>query len=689
MKRRKTGLVEKRQKDETKRMKAEGKSMKKKGRREKIEDLLKDKDVEVRRDAVESLKKLKDKPAVIPFLIKSLKDEDWRVRKTSVEVLLKIKGETVIKGLINTLYEKDSAEARNSAIEALINLGAEATDYLIQAFNSEDVDVRKFIIDILGSVRAIKSLPLMLKALEDEDGNVKVSAVEHLGNMKDASVVDALISVLEKGDIWLGYSAAAALGNRGGDKAVEALISALTRKPLRESAIRALGQIADIRALSSIVPFLKDESKIVREETLKALERFFHKGIVEEIISETIKNAFGEEASNILLSYIQSDKENVRIAAILLLGLLKDKRAVTHLLEISSEEELKEDAIRALVFIGKAEPESLIPFFNVSDLCQRRIICEVAGKIGADIFFEYLVHRLRDKDGHVRANASIALSNVGNLSAVTYFKPLLLDEYEDVQQAAITSLSNLREGLDIDEIIDELSDKNPVLRKNCAMLLGVLGEKEMVGPLSVALKDSDVSVRIAVVDALSSIPDPIAVKPLLQAMTDESPDVRRAAVIGICKAGTENVIEPLILLLYDKDSGVRAAAAKSLGSIKSEKALKPLIHLLSDDSGFVKASVIESLGGFKNDRVKNILIPMLRDKDAEIRRTTVEALANFDGIVKNIIPLLKDSEWAVREKVVDVLGKFFKEESYSYLKETADTDEDPQVREVAARYLGV
>lgn len=656
-----------------------------------LENLLRHKDVEVRRQAVKNLQKEVDDPfTLIPILIKSLEDEDWRVRKTAVEVLLDIKGEMVIKGLINTLYREDNANARNSAIEALVALGPQATDYLIEEFKGPNEDVKKFIVDILGSTGDLKAIPLLLKALEDKDENVRATAVERLGNIrKDTSVVNALIAIFKKGDIWVAYAAVDALGRIGDARAVDALVSLLPQEPLRRPAIRALGQIAEVSSLPAIIPFLKDESKAVREETLKAIEQFFQRGILEEIIVESIKGTFGNEATHILLPHTQSNKKEVRVAAILLLGLLKDKKAIAPLLEMSVEEDLQESVIRALVFIGKSMPGSLLPFFSVNDPYQRRVICEVAQGVGAPQFFKHLLGCLKDKDGHVRAKAAIALSHLNDPKAVAYIKPLLGDEYEDVQEAAIKGLSRLKEWLSIEEIIKGLSDKNPILRRNSAILLGFLEEQSSVEALGVTLKDSNVKIRVSVVEALGAIDGPNAVKFLLLALTDESPEVRRIAAIAIGRMRAEEGVEPLIFLLRDTDIWVRAGAAKAIGNIGNKKAIEPLLGLLSDESGFVKATAIEALGNFKEEKVKTILLQLLNDRDAEIRSTVVESLAIFDGIAQDIIPLLKDREWAVRKKVVDVLGKFFKDEGYAYLKEVADIDEDFQVRETAARYLSV
>lgn len=658
---------------------------------EKIEKLLSHKNVEVRRQALKDLRKRKsDLSAVISILIKKLEDEDWRVRKISVEMLLDIKGEKAIKGLINTLYNEDSANARNSAMEGLVALGPEATSHLIRAYKGSSADVRKFIIDILGESGDLKALPLLLKALEDKDENVRASAVDHLGNIRgNDTVVKALTKILKSGDIWVAYSAADALGRIGDAKVVNSLISVLPQEALREPGIRALGQIAEASTLVSIAPFLKDNSKTIREETVKAIGQFFLKGIPGETIAKSIKKALGKKASSILLPNTGSNKKEVRVAASLLLGLLSDKKAISFLLEVAAEEDYHETIVKALVFICRSMPEALKPFFRIKDSYQRRVACEIAGKIGSPVFFKQLVRCLKDEDGHVRGKAALALSQLNDPKAIEHIKPLLLDEYENIQEEAIGALSRFKKWLDLNEVISGLSDKNPTLKRNSALLLGLLREQESVEALGIAMKDSDVRVRMSVVEALGAVKGKRALKFLLLALSDESPEIRRIAAIAIGRIRDQKGEGPLILLMRDGDIWVRAAAAEALGNLGNKKAIEPLLTLLSDKSGFVRTAVIEALGNFKEEKVKKALLKLLNDRDAEIRSTAVESLVIFDGIAQDILPLLKDNEWSVRKKVIDVLGKFFKDESYAYLKEVANTDEDAQVRETAERYLGV
>ncbi|GBE38738.1 phycocyanobilin lyase subunit alpha [bacterium BMS3Bbin08] len=658
---------------------------------ENFEKLLHHDNVEVRIQAVKDLREREpDTSRAVPLLMKGLEDEDWRVRKTVADIFLDIGGEQVIKALIPGIYREDSANARNSAIEVLTAMGSEATDHLIDEYQraEDNADVKKFIIDILGNTGDMKGLPLLLKALEDKDENVRASAVEYLGSIRgNTSVIKALIGILESEDTWVAYPAAEALGRIGDAAAVDALVSALKQKALRKPVIKALASIADPGTFHLVVPFLNDKSKTIREEAVNAVELFFKNGLSEETIAEKLKEVLGAGAPNVLLPHTRSKTKDIRIAAILLLGLLKDKKVIPRLLEIAMEEDVHDIVVKALVFIGRSLPRSLLPFFRVSDAYQRRIICEVAGKVGDSAFFKHLVESLKDEDGHVRGNAAAALSNMNNSEAIPHIKPLLLDEYENIQEETIKSLAKLKKWLDQNEIIKGLSDENHILKKNTASLLGLIGDKGALEALGRALKDSHVTVRVSVVEAIGAIGGAEAVQYLILALSDESPEVRRVAAIAIGRMRADAGIEPLIILLKDPDVWVRASAAEALGNIGDSKAIEPLIQLLTDESGFVKAVDIEALGKFKTERVKKILLQLLNDMDAEIRSTAVGALANFSGIAQDIIPLLKSREWSVRKTVIEVLGTHFRAESMAYIKEVANTDEDPQVRETAARYL--
>jgi len=655
---------------------------------QRIKELMGDRDPEVRREAIYSLMNIEDQSLSLPLLIDAFSDADWRVRKSAIEVILSIRGEDVIKALIDTLYS-ENANQRNSAIEALIALEAEATEHLIRAFETDDQDVRKFIIDIFGVTGDPRALPVFMKAIHDEDENIQAAAVEHLGNLKSVEVVDTLISVLKGDNIWLSFHAIEALGKIGDDRAVDMLVSLLEERPLRKSIIKALGQIGRPDSLSHVVPYLRDDSRSVQEQTILSIMRYYRRGMDEELIIRLVMESVGEDAKGFFRPYANSEKRELRKAAVLILTLLKDEEAIARAMEMSSdiEEQDREVFTRAIEFVGHTSPELLLPFFDSDDAYQKRVLCEVAVRTGSGVFFDRLLDLLRDPDGHVRGGAAMALAKLKRLDAVEHIIPLLRDEYENVQKEAIFALSELREGLDDEKVLVWLSDRDPRIRRNAAILLKRIGDVKAIEPLGVALKDSAPDVRLAVVEAIGEINGGESVKYLLHALTDESPEVRRSSALALGRIEDERVVDSLVLLLSDPDTWVREAAIRGLAERQDSRVVKHLIPLLTDESGIIRLATIEALRDFKDSEVKRALIPLLKDPDPEVRSTVVESLSGHDDAVEYLRPLLNDSSWIVRKRVVDVIGRSFRDENIELLKRVSLTDSDPEVRETAKRYL--
>lgn len=650
---------------------------------------LSDPNIETRRQAVETMRGKRDN-SYIPLLLEALCDVSWRVRKTALELLFdEYPLEAYIQGLIQLLYIEDNAGARNSAIEALIKLGRKATLFLIDAFKTPNKDVRKFIIDVLGEQMDSRSIPLMLDAIKDEDENVRATAVEHLGKAGEISVVDALITILDSGDLWTAYPAASALGRIGNKKAIPHLLSALARKPLREPVLKALGRFSDPSTIGYIIPLMEDASRNIQEQALRTVEKYYHNGIAPEFITGEIKRILGDRALGLLINHAWSNKREVRISAILLLGLMKDEAAYGPLLDISHEEEFAEDVKKALVFIGNDKPESLLKLFDTDNSHQRRFICEVAGSIGSPVYYDVLDGMLSDDDGHVRSIAAVGISRLNDPRVIDTLKKLLADPYEDVQESAVLALSNLKEHLRTDDLITMLKSQNSSLRKNAALLIGNLHAEKAVTELGFTLKDDSVKVRKAVITALAMIGTEEAVRYLGYALTDENSDIRIAAALSLGTIGGTGVLNSLVILTADQDDAVRVAAAKSLGMLSDSDAVKILVSLLDDRSGFVVTTAIKALGLIGGPEAKDAIVRMLSSDDNEVRRTAITALSSFRETDASLIPFLKDPDWATRIAAVRVLGGNVSGTARPELEKLLDTEEDPTVKKAVEEILGV
>ncbi|HAM50337.1 MAG TPA: hypothetical protein DCP92_06440 [Nitrospiraceae bacterium] len=654
-----------------------------------IQELLNSEDVEVRRASVEGLRG-KSPEEAIPLLLKALTDKSWRVRKIATDILTSgYLKDLYIKGLFQLLYQEDNAGARNSAIETLVKLGKQAIPDLMEAFETPNRDVRKFIIDIIGEIKDRNALPLLLKSLKDDDDNVRASAVEQLGQLAEPAVVDELIGILKSGDIWTAFPAADALGRIGDKKAVPALVEALSIRALREPVLKSLGRLSIVDTLDHVVPLLSDKSKAIQEGAVKAIEMFYHNGVSAEIIAESLFKLCGPDSINILITYAWSKKRDVRAAAILLLGLMQDKRVLKPLLDLFAEEDLGEEVKRAFIFIGRNKPEYLIPLFETDNQHQQRFITEVASAVASPLFYPIFEKNLSDVDGHVRTLSAEGLANLGDGRAVEPLKRILADPYEDVQEGAVKALSKLRKYLRVDDFIDLLKDKNPALRKNAALILGRIVAPDAVPALGFALKDDHISVRGAVVRALCSIKGAESVKYLTFALTDENPDIRASAALSLGALGGEGVCDSLSILTGDPHDTVRAAAARALGILGDDRALKNLINLLLDRNGFVVTTAMEALGKLGVEGARETLVGMLLSRDAEIRRTAIQSLSSFDDIEDIVLPYLWDVDWATRIAAIEALGKKVTDKVEAEIEKLYVREDDPAVRRKIEDYFDV
>lgn len=658
-----------------------------------LERQLNSSDVEKRREAVTLLSRCEDEPEPtenIRFLLKAMQDSSWRVRKTAVDILLgQYSVESYIFGLIDLLYLEDDAGARNTAIESLTRLGKRATDYLIEAFDTSNHDVRKFVIDVIGEIKDAKCVPLLVDALRDEDENVRASAVEHLGTMGESTAVDALTAIIKSGDLWTAYPAAEALGAIGDKRAVPALIEVLENKTLREPALKALGRLSDPSALEHIVRFVDDRSYSVRQEALKALEVMYQNGAPEDRIIGAFQKVFGDRAVEVLLAQATKGKTSAKGPAILFLGLMRDERAIEPLLEMAADEFHTEEVKRALVYIGKEKPDLLVPLFDRESPFLKRLVCEIASEVASPVFYDIMVGLLEDDDGHVRSMAAKALANIGDIRAIKNLLKLFTDEYEDVQEVAIKSVGRLREGLDMAEIYSMLEGRDPVVRRNAALLLGETESPEFIHALCFAQKDEEVSVRRAVISALAAIRTPESVNCLIRALTDEDSEIRAAAALSLGSAGAREALEPLCLLLRDSDEMVKAAAARALGMMSSVGAVPYLVSILSDPNGFVVTAVITALGKIGGAEAKTAILMMLDSKDNEVRRTAISSLAEFEGVESSLMPFLRDRDWASRVAAIEVLGMRSDAQIVQEFGNIYDHEEDPTVKKTLERFLNV
>jgi HEAT repeat protein len=280
---------------------------------------------------------------VVPPLIRALRDQDRGVRSAAVKALSKIKDKRAISAVIGALKDQDE-NVRHTAAQCLahnMNVGEEAVEPLITVFKNE----------------------------KNEHEYVRAHAAIALGSIGDKRAFEPLLSVLENMDESIRGPVASALGELGDKRAVTPLIAALEDDDLsvRSEAARALGNIGDVRAIEPLVGVLSDKRGEVRVRGVHALA------------------SIGKPALGKLIEALGNEYKDVRLETVRLLGYLREKAAIPHLIEALKNKN--------------------------GDLYWRVSVIYALGEIGEPAV-EPLIEALEDEDDDVRYFAADALKQV-------------------------------------------------------------------------------------------------------------------------------------------------------------------------------------------------------------------------------------------------------------------------------------
>lgn len=649
--------------------------------------------MEVRLSALNALAGLPDASVIDPA-ITALGDSDWRVRKMAAAILLEgVDRNRIVHQLIDRLSGEKNIGMRNAAVEVFIRFGKTAVDPLLFSLRDTDDDVKKLIIDTLGEIKERKAVPPLVALLSDQNENIAASAVEALGKLGDPESVPALLEILARDNPLLVFSAVKALEQIGDPRAVEPLIGLLRKGPYRRVGLEALGAMGDMRVLEALTTALQSGSKSIHCSALKAIAALESRQSAADraVIHRRMKEIYQDPLRALLGDAVQDADSFLRRAAIRMYGWVAEARSVSTLIPLITSE-CREDVLSALIAIGKVNVDPLIAGLSAQDDVVREAMATVLGRIGDRRAAPILLDLLQDRSGHVRQAAAAALGEIRDPGTIGALLPVLDDVYPNVQESAVKALLQMKEALPRTPLLDYLRRDSTALRCNAAFLLGRVKEEKAIASLLFLLSDPEQSVRKAAVDALGCFPSPEVIPHLLLALGDECADVRLAAlkILGGREAGQlPNLADTLHPLVHDENIWVRSAVPPILARVDEEKARTLLLELLSDRVGAVKISALSVLGERREKWALPFILTETNNPDLDVKKAAILALGLLNDA--SAIPLLQsfltDLNWTVRVASIRALGRLRDRASILRLKEMADSDSDPMVRETARNSL--
>jgi HEAT repeat protein len=174
----------------------------------------------------------------------------------------------------------------------------------------------------------------------------------------------------------------------------------------REAAI-TLGEMGDERCVEPLCRALRDGDWQVRDVAIEGLGQV------------------GSPAVELLIKLLRD--WDVRKYAIIALGKIRDERVLDPLMLQLRNDEFKDDAITALVELGKPAVSRLINALKDKDENVRKRAVKALGLIKEVEAIDPLIEKLTDSDWEIRLLTAAALETIGDNRGRDAIKPLMKD----------------------------------------------------------------------------------------------------------------------------------------------------------------------------------------------------------------------------------------------------------------------
>jgi HEAT repeat protein len=621
-----------------------------------------------------------------------LRGDDWNVRRAAVAGLAPHASRDLLASLLTALrLEHRDFNVLSSALQLLAMSEVDLTAQLGELLRDSDSDLRIQAALALGQQQHPAAIAPLVTALGDSEPNVRFHAIEALGRLRATEAIDPLADIAESGDFYLSFPAVDALARIGDPRVVSRLLKLLSSSDLSETVAEALGELGGGDVVQPLATMLNAGS--AAGPIVRALARLFTRyeeryGGGAYITAEFQAAIAPTGAQTLLDAAADAGVEDLR-SLVLVLSWLRGPAVERALTRMLGQPTIRTEVIEALVRQGAPVVPQLIEQLRTEDAETRLAAIVALGRLADRRATEALVGLLgRNRDLTVAAAG--ALAELGDPAAFEPLLRLLGDKDVAVRQAAIGALNSLGHPEMCRRVVVLLNDDNPHVRESAARIAGYFGYRESIDAMLARCSDPIEGVRRAALELLPLFDDSRAPSALVRALQTDTPRARAAAAQGLALLSGKAPVTALIEALRDSDPWVRYFSARSLASHRAIESLPALVGIAADDSAMhVRIAALEAIGAIDGTAAVDALLPYTEADQLELAGAALRGLgsASDDRAARALRSGLRAPDSIRRLAAIEGLAARTTDESVSLLSWTAGADEDDAVGQAAVDAL--
>jgi HEAT repeat protein len=451
---------------------------------------------------------------------------------------------------------------------------------------------------------------------------------------------------------WKAAEALRQRGEPGGQLSAEALIDVLLHDttPLRKAAAEILREWREYVPVEPLFLAMQDADVQVQSAAKWALAEV---------------GEYAQQES--LLSHLADADTTVRAAVLYALGTRAPVAVVLEAVR-APEEDLREAAVYLVGLLREQVPvEPLVSVLQTRDVRLRAAAARALGNLGEHIPVEPLIEALHDAEADVRLEAIRALANAGERMPGAALRALLDDTDQAIRQAAAKALVRVGDPAALAIMVDSLHADHEWARENALIYLVESTDAEKheiarhlpIEELLRLLKDEWWPVGYMAAEMMATLGEEAPLAQVLALLPHPIPQARRAALYALALLGEQIPLsqriplEPVLTALEAEDVETRRGAARVLDYFGPRVPVDRLLPLLEEGG----AQVARTLAKRRRQEGIDALVASLRTIDrAGFAAAALGALGEH-APAEPLLAALHTSEWTVRQAAAAALYK--------------------------------
>ena len=593
-------------------------------------ELIKSPSVGVQEAAEYALRKIRG-PQVVGALLPLLRSDEAPVRNVAMDILREI-GVDSIESMQPYLMDEDP-DLRIFITDILGYCRTHQASLLLgrALLKDPEVNVRYQAAVSLGNLAFPEAVGVLVQAMHDEEW-VQFAVVEALAKIRDHAAASGLVKLLPQASPLVSSAIVDALGDMGDVKSIPLLFGSLENVsvPLRHKIVKAIVQILSGKALSLLANKAQERLRAYLAEALSDNDEDVLMAALQGLRS--IGKA--ENTAPVLSLAVSLDKERqpeLYEAAIAALAAIGYNDALRDALRCKDENRILV-AMDACRLIHDHEPVEELKqvFWRGSQELKRAAMTEIA-QTGDCTDTPFFMSAMEESDDAEVLKSALVF--FGNQHACPEVEDVVFNQldhrYVDVQEMALEACINLHSATLNQRFKERAGNDDPMQRMMAVYALGRYSVRENLPQILAALEDPSPRVRQVAVESFQNLGTEAAtfVPQLLPRLHDEDKDVRLAVVDLLGQIGSPDVMPHIVDALKDANEWVRIRAIEALGLHKAAEAVPTLAQMLEDASPMVAFKIIEALGAIGGNVAFSVLLGMMDHEDPEIQHAAAEAVA--------------------------------------------------------------